>query len=320
MPGGLAIAYHNLANMLEAGVPVQRSLNTLIPGLTGRLQKAFLALAEGVAQGNPLTHTMVQYPKVFDPVDVMLVEVGEGSGNLPDMIALLSKWHEMSDRMRKRLISGLIFPVLVLTIAAFVYYLPALVLGELSLKAYLFKAAGILMLFWVPAGIIFLIVRTTPKTGQARRVLDKIVLRIPVLGSAVHKLAIGRFCWAFHMLCKAGVPYSESVDMALSVTGNTVIADRFAPAAKSVKAGELMSAGLSKELPLDLVEMWKTGEETGRLDEVSKKLADNYSEQAEFWFAEFTRWFPRFVYFLICLMLIRMILTLAGSIRGGYPL
>ena len=320
MPGGLAIAYHNLANMLEAGVPVQRSLNTLIPGLTGRLQKAFLALAEGVAQGNPLTHTMVQYPKVFDPVDVMLVEVGEGSGNLPDMIALLSKWHEMSDRMRKRLISGLIFPVLVLTIAAFVYYLPALVLGELSLKAYLFKAAGILMLFWVPAGIIFLIVRTTPKTGQARRVLDKIVLRIPVLGSAVHKLAIGRFCWAFHMLCKAGVPYSESVDMALSVTGNTVIADRFAPAAKSVKGGELMSAGLSKELPLDLVEMWKTGEETGRLDEVSKKLADNYSEQAEFWFAEFTRWFPRFVYFLICLMLIRMILTLAGSIRGGYPL
>jgi type IV pilus assembly protein PilC len=176
------------------------------------------------------------------------------------------------------------------------------------------------MLFWVPAGIIFLIIRTTPATGQARRVLDNIVLRIPILGSAVHKLAIGRFCWAFHMLSKAGVPYSESVDMALSVTGNAVIADRFAPAAKSVKAGELMSAGLSKELPLDLVEMWKTGEETGMLDSISRKLAENYSEQAEFWFAEFARWFPRFVYFLICLMLIRMILTLAGSIRGGYPL
>lgn len=318
MSSGLAIAYHNLSNMLEAGVPVQRSLNTLIPGLKGRLQEAFLALADGVAQGNPLAETMVQHPKVFDPVDVMLVDVGEESGNLPDMIGLLSKWHEMSARMLKRLISGLILPVLVLTIAAFVYPLPAFVLGGFDVKSYLFKVAGILMLFWVPTGIIFLIVRTTPRTGRARRALDSIALRIPILGSAIRRLAIGRFCWAFHMLCKAGVPYSESVDMAISVTGNAVIADQFAPAADSVKAGQLMSEGFTKKLPLELVEMWKTGEETGRLDDVSKRLADNYSEQAELWFAEFSRWFPRFVYFLICLVLIRMILNLAGSVWGSY--
>jgi type II secretory pathway component PulF len=318
MSSGLAIAYHNLSNMLEAGVPVQRSLNTLIPGLKPRLQKAFLALAEGVAQGNPLSETMTLYPKIFDPVDIMLVEVGEESGNLPDLIALLSKWHEMSARMLKRLISGLLLPVLVLTIAAFVFPLPSFVLGDFSLTAYLFQALGTLMLFWVPAGIIVLIVRTTPRTGPARRVLDNIVLRIPILGSAVHRLAIGRFCWAFHMLCKAGMPYSESVDMALSVTGNAAIADMFAPAAESVKAGQLMSEGLSKELPLDLVEMWKTGEETGMLDDVTKRLADNYSEQAEFWFAEFTRWFPRFIYLLICVVLIFMIFKLAGSIWGSY--
>ena len=304
--------------MLDAGVPVQRSLNTLTPGLKPRLQKAFLALADGVAQGNPLAETMVLHPEVFKPVDIMIVEVGEKSGNLPDLIALLSKWHEMSARMLKRMISGLLLPILVLTIAAFVFPLPAFVLGELSLTSYLFQVVSILMLFWVPAGIIVLIVRMTPRTGQARKVLDKIVLRIPVLGSAFHRLAIGRFCWAFHMLCKAGVPYSESVDMAVSVTGNLVVADLFRPAAKSVQAGELMSEGLSKKLPFELVEMWKTGEETGRLDDISKRLADNYSEQAELWFAEFTRWFPRFVYFLICIMLIIMILKLAGGIRASY--
>jgi type II secretory pathway component PulF len=205
-----------------------------------------------------------------------------------------------------------------LTIAAFVYPLPSFVLGGLDVKSYLIQVVRILLLFWIPAGIIVLIVRTTPRTGLARRVLDNIALRIPVLGSAIHRLAIGRFCWAFHMLSKAGVPYSESVDMALSVTGNAVIADQFAPAAKSVKAGELMSDGFSKKLPLDLVEMWKTGEETGRLDDMSKRLADNYSEQAEFWFAEFTRWFPRFIYFLICIMLIYMIFQLAGGVWGSY--
>jgi type II secretory pathway component PulF len=318
MSSGLAIAYNNLARLLEAGVPVQRSLNTLIPGLKPPLRKAFLALTDGVAKGNPLSETMVLHPKIFKPVDIMLVEVGEESGNLPDLIGLLSKWHEMSARMLKRLISGLLLPMLVLTIAAFVYPFPAFVLGGLDVKAYLLKAASIMLLFWIPAAIIILIIRTTPRTGRARRLLDNIALRIPVLGSAVHRLAVGRFCWAFHMLCKAGVPYSESVDMALSVTGNAIIADQFAPAAKSVKAGELMSDGFSKELPLDLVEMWKTGEETGRLDDMSKRLADNYSEQAEFWFAEFARWFPRFIYFLICLMLIRMIFQLARSVWGGY--
>ena len=318
MSSDLAIAYHNLANMLEAGVPVQRSLNTLIPGLKPRLQKAFLALAEGVSQGNPLAHTMVLHPKIFAPVDIMLVDVGEESGNLPGMIALLSRWHEMSARMLKRLISGLLLPVLVLTIAAFVFPLPAFVLGNLDVKSYLYRVAGILLLFWVPAGIIALIVRTTPGTGPARRILDSVVLRIPILGSAVHRLSISRFCWAFHMLCKAGIPYSESVDMAISVTGNIVIADQFAPAAESVKAGRSMSEGFSKKLPLDLVEMWKTGEETGTLDDVSKRLADNYSEQAEFWFAEFTRWFPRFVYLLICLVLIYMIFNLAGNILKMY--
>ena len=318
MSGNLAIAYHNLSNMLDAGVPVERSLNTIIPGLKPRMRKAFLALAEGVAQGNPMSETMILHPEVFWPVDIMLVEVGEKSGNLPDLIALLSKWHEMSARMLKRLISGLLLPVLVLTIAAFVFPLPGFILGGLDVKSYLFNVVGILMLFWVPAGIIIFIIRTTPRTGPARRVLDNIVLRIPVLGSAVHKLAIGRFCWAFHMLCKAGVPYSESVEMAVSVTGNLAIADLFRPAAKCVRAGELMSDGFSKKLPFDVVEMWKTGEETGRLDDISKRLADNYSEQAELWFAEFSRWFPRFVYFLICIMLIFMILQLAGNIRASY--
>jgi type II secretory pathway component PulF len=317
MAGKLAIAYNNLSIMLAAGVPVQRSLNTLIPGLQGRLQEAFLALADGVAEGNPLAYTMVLHPKVFAPVDIMIVEVGEKSGNLPELIGLLSKWHEMSSRMLKRMISGFLLPILILTVAAFVFPLPSFVLGDLTLTDYLFKVVRILMLFWVPAAIIVLIIRTTPQTGQARRVLDQIALRIPVLGSAIHKLAISRFCWAFHMLCKAGVPYNESVDMAMSVTGNLVVADLFAPSAEKVKAGEPMSGGLSKKLPFELVEMWKIGEETGQLDDVTLRLANNYSEQADFWFAQFTYWFPRFIYLLICIMLIFMIFSLAGQIWGN---
>ncbi|MBC8216940.1 MAG: type II secretion system F family protein [Planctomycetes bacterium] len=316
MPDALAIAYYNLSAMLDAGVPVLRSLNTVTPGMKPRMRKAFLALAEGVSQGNPLAETMVQYPRVFGPVDVMLVEVAEKSGNLPDLIGLLSKWHEISHRMFKKMLSGLMLPGLVLVIAAFVFPLPGFVLGGWDVNSYLQKVVGILGLFLVPAAVIVLIIRFTPKTGPLRRALDSLALRIPVLSRAMYRLALSRYCWSFHMLCKAGVPVTDCVEMSIAATGNLVVGDLFRPAVESVRAGGTMGERLSPRLPLELIEMWKVGEETGQLDDISKRLADTYTEQAEFWFGEFSRWFPRFVYLLISIMLIWMIFQIASSMWG----
>jgi len=247
----------------------------------------------------------------------MLIEVAEESGNLPGMIGLLSKWHEVSHRMIRKIQSGLMLPATVLLIAAFVYPAPRFVLGGWNVNQYLRDAASILAVFIVPAVVIVMIVRHTPKTGPLRRVLDRLVLRIPILSRAVYRLALSQYCWAFHMLCRAGVPITDCVQMAIRATSNVVVGDLFRPAADAVRAGGNMGDGLSRRLPVELVEMWKVGEETGQLDEVSKRLAHNYAEQAEFWFGEFSRWFPRFVYLLICIMLIWMILNLAPGVYGG---
>ena len=300
----LAMAYHNLSTMLDAGVPLLRSLNTVASGLDTRLKKAFLALADGVSQGNPLAETMSQNSKLFNPIDVMLVNTAETSGSLPELIGLLSKWHESSRRMVKKVWSGMLLPICILTIAAFVVPLPGFILGGWKVETYVFAVVQILLLFWIPAGIIILIVCKAPKTGPSRRLLDHIVLYIPVLGRAMYRLAISRYCWVFHMLCKAGVPMTNSVEMALSATGNAVVGDMFRPAAERVRAGETMGQGLSSKLPVELVEMWKIGEETGTLDEVTNRLAQQNTEAAEAWLGEFARWFPRFVYFLICLLMI----------------
>lgn len=317
MPDALATAYYNLSTMLEAGVPVQRSLNTVTPGMKPRMRKAFLAIGEGVAQGNPLAETMSQYPSIFGPVDVMIVEVAEKSGNLPDMIGLLSKWREISYRMLKKILSGLMLPATVLVIAAFIFPLRGLVLGGLGVNAYLQRAVGILGVFLVPAVAIVLIIRVTPKTGPLRRALDSFALRIPVLSRAVYKLALSRYCWAFHMLCKAGVPVTDCVEMSISATGNLVVGDMFRPSIETVRGGGTICEGLSPKLPLEFIEMWKVGEETGQLDDISKRLADTYTEQAEFWFGEFSSWFPRFVYLLICIMMIWMIFTQFGAVYSS---
>ncbi|UCE50208.1 MAG: type II secretion system F family protein [Phycisphaerales bacterium] len=312
MSVALAIVYHNLSAMLDSGVPMLRSLNTITPSMKPRMRKAFLALADGVSQGNPLAKMMAQYPGIFGPVDVMLVKVAEKSGNLADLFGLLSKWHEISHRMVRKLLSGLMLPAMVLVIAGCVFPLPGFIRGGWILNDYLRRIVQILSLFFVPAAVIILVIRFTPRAGSLRRALDSLVLRIPILGRAMYKLALSRYCWAFHMLCKAGVPVTDCVEMSVSATGNLVVGDLFRPAVESTNAGRTIREGLLPGLPLELIEMWKVGEETGQLDDISKHLADTYAEQAEFWFGEFSSWFPRLVYFLISIMLIWMILQSRG--------
>jgi len=304
VPDTRAMAYHNLYTMLDAGVPLLRSLNTIAPGLDPRMRKAFLALADGVSQGNPLAETMSQNRRAFSTVDIMLVEAAETSGNLADIMGLLAKWHEMSQRMLKKMLSGLLLPFVILLLAGFIAPVPAFVMGGWDVNTYLLTALKINLIFWIPAIIVVLIIRLSPQTGLLRRILDRIALRIPIFGRAMFNLALSRFCWVFHMLCKAGAPVANSVDMAVAATGNSVVGDLFRPAAEAVRAGGPICEGLSPKLPRELVELWKVGEETGQTDDITKRLATNYGETSEFWFNEFSRWFPRFVYALVCVMMI----------------
>lgn len=314
MAKSLALAYHNLSIMLDAGVPLLRSLNTVGSGLDLRLRRDFLKLAESASKGNPLAETMAQSPKIFNPVDVTLIRAAETSGSLPDSFKLLSQWHEFSHRIGKKMLSGMILSVLLIHATALFAPVPAFALGGWQIKVYLISVVKILSLFYIPAAIIFVILRMTPKTGPLRRLLDRLTLKIPLLGRAVYKLALSRYCWVFHMLIKAGVPITYCAEKAAAATGNVVVTNLFKPAAASAKAGRPVSDGFPPKLPMDFLEIWRVGEETGKLDDVTKRLADNNAEAAEFWFNEFARWLPRLVYFLVCLLMIYYIFYFYSSV------
>ena len=317
MAKSLALAYHNLSIMLDAGVPLLRSLNTVGSGLDPRLRRDFLKLAESASKGNPLAKTMAQSPKIFDPVDVMLIKAAETSGSLPESFKLLSQWHESAQRIRKKILSGMALPILLIHAMAFLAPFPGFALGGWQIKLYLISVVKILSLFYIPAAIIFVILRMTPKTGLLRRLLDRLTLKIPLLGRAVYKLALSRYCWVFHMLTKAGVPITACAEKAAAAAGNAVVTDLVKPAVASTKAGRPVSDGLSTELPLDFLDIWRVGEEVGKLDDVTKRLADNNAEAAEFWLNEFARWLPRLVYFLVCLLMIYHIFKGFARIMAG---
>ncbi len=319
MANNPALAYHNLSIMLDAGVPLLRSLNTVSSGLDPQMRAAFLRLAESASKGNTLAETMTKSPRIFNPVDVTIIQAAETSGNLPESLKLLSQWHESSSRIAKKMLSGMLLPILLIHATAFIAPFPVFVLGDWQIGPYLTSAVTILLLFYIPAAIIFIILRMTPKTGLFRRLLDRLTLKIPLLGRAVYKLALSRYCWVFHMLTKAGVPITDCAEMAASAAANAVVTDLVKPAAASAKAGKLVSDGFSSKLPMDFLEIWRVGEETGKLDDVTKRLADDNAEAAEFWFNEFARWLPRLIYALVALLMIYYIFVNFSKIMTAVP-
>lgn len=192
MSSKLAIIYHDLAVLLDAGLPIIKSLDTVSEGLQGHLRNIFSSLSKAVSQGNTFAESMAKYPKVFARLDVMLVKSAEFSGELPNCFKMLSNWYEFKNRIKGILISGLILPFMIFHIMVFIVPLPSMVLGKISTSEYLMKIAIVLGFLYLLIGIPLTLYYSTPNTGIFRRLLDSLILRIPLLGLAVRQLSICR--------------------------------------------------------------------------------------------------------------------------------
>lgn len=155
----------------------------------------------------------------------MLVEVAEISGKLPQSLKLLSQWYEFCDRLKHILISGLLLPATIITIAAPIFPLPYLILGQITFVKYFLQVLGTLAMFYIPAATIIAIYRLIPNTGLLRRILDTLIIKFPGLGQAIRQLALSRYCQTFNMLYEAGIPITKCAQKAAGITGNTVMAD-----------------------------------------------------------------------------------------------
>ncbi|TFG48392.1 MAG: hypothetical protein E4H40_04740 [Candidatus Brocadiia bacterium] len=315
----LSTAYNNLYVLLDAGVPLLRSLDNIIEGTTGHVRQGFEFLKKGAVQGTPLAKSMSDYSRVFGYMDVVVVEAAEMSGSLPEALKLLGDWHEFCRSMKRIILSGLALPILILHVAALIIPVPGLAMGgDWSLRVYLMGMLSVLMPFYIAGGAVLFIVKFLPERGIIRRALDGFVLRIPVLGQAVLNLAMTRYCRSFYMMYKARVPIVTSLEKAAAVTGNATVSKMFAGGADAAKRGEDASQGFSRKLPRDFIEMWRTGEEAGSLDLMTKKLGDNYAFTAELLLKSLAAWTPKIVYLFVCIRMLMAMFGLAHEIYGSY--
>jgi len=319
MSKSLATVYHNLSVMLQAGVPLLRSLETAGSAAPARLRRTLQQIKQQISQGSSLAEAAREHTKLFGPIDLAVIEAAEISGQLAELLGLLARQHEFSHRLRRQLRAGLILPAMVLHIGALAAPIPTLVLGKSGLQRYLFSVAAILAIFYVPTVAVILIMHFCRREGPAKYLLDRLVLHVPVLSQAIRDIALSRFCRIFHTLTKAGVPAADCVSLAAAGCGNTVMARLVRGGAESARQGQPVLEGFSPKLPELLLCRWQIGEESGQLEKITAQLAQTYAEQGEFYLGEFVRWLPRVIYFAICGLMIYFIFRNYQAIYSSIP-
>lgn len=300
----LVIFTRQLATMVSAGVPLARGLELLQQDPESPYFREVLAnVTKGVKGGQTLGEAFSKYPDVFSDVYVNMVKAGEEGGIMDEIMKRLAKQIESDASMKKQVKSAMAYPMVIgfITVVAFFgimfvlmpklgsifaqlagpgYELPIYTRVLLDFaddtRKYVFIYAPIIVI-----GIVML--RRYLKTPGGKYKLHSLLLRLPIVGPIVTKLAIARFARTFSSLMGAGVGVLEALSVTGGAIGNKVIEKELANAAEAVKAGKPLSAQLamSKHFPRIIPEMLQVGEETGQIDTVLVKIADFYDEEVK---------------------------------------
>ena len=295
-----AVFASKLAALVDAGVPIVRSLDLMatqqkLPMFQRALMKVSLDVNEGIALGTAIR----QWPKVFDELSIAMVEAGEAGGVLDEALKRLAKLLEDNAKLQNQIKGALGYPVAVLVIAILVFLgmtifliptfagifedlgaeLPAFtqLLVDLSdllrSSVALYAAGALLMAVWLT--------RRYYGTHNGRRVIDRLLLKLPLFGELILMTATAQFCRIFSSLTRAGVPILQAMEISSQTAGNAIISDAILTSRSMVQEGVLLSTALirQKVLPDMALNMLAIGEETGEMDRMLSKVADFYEDE-----------------------------------------
>jgi type IV pilus assembly protein PilC len=301
-PRELAIFTRQFSVMIDAGLPLVQCLEILASQQENKtFQKVLTNTRASVEGGATLSAAMKQSPKVFDPLYTNMVEAGETGGILDTILQRLSGYIEKNVKLQRAVKSALVYPVGVLSIAGLVIIL--LLWKVVPIFATLFAGLGVSLplptrivislsnligswfgfLFLLGfAGIIFAL-KSWYGTPQGKLAMDAIVLKLPVIGMLMRKIAVARFTRTLGTLISSGVPILEGLDITAKTAGNAVVEQALTKVRKSLEEGKSLTEPLkdSAVFPGMVTQMIAVGEQTGAMDAMLQKIADFYEEEVD---------------------------------------
>lgn len=301
-PKELAIFTRQFSVMIDAGLPLVQCLEILAGQQENKFfQKVLAGTRSQVEGGATLSTAMRSSPKVFDALYVNMVEAGETGGILDTILQRLSTYIEKNVKLQRAVKSALVYPVGVLTVAGGVITL--LLWKVVPIFATLFAGLGVdlplptkivialsnfigsifgFLILIAFGGAIFGI-KLWYGTPQGRFVLDTIVLKLPVLGILMRKIAVARFTRTLGTLISSGVPILEGLDITAKTSGNAVVEKALQKVRRSLEEGKSLTEPLkdSEVFPGMVTQMIAVGEQTGAMDAMLQKIADFYEEEVD---------------------------------------
>ncbi len=298
----LAVFTRQFSVMIDAGLPLVQCLEILASQQENKLfQKVLTGTRGAVEGGSTLSAAMKQYPKVFDPLYSNMVEAGETGGILDTILQRLSTYIEKNVKLKAAVKSALIYPIGVLSIAAAVIILllwkvvpifatlfaglgvdlPLPTKIVIALSNFVGSIFGLLILVGIGAAVFGL--KVWYGTPQGRYALDSLILKLPVLGMLMRKIAVARFTRTLGTLISSGVPILEGLDITAKTSGNAVVEKALFAVRRALEEGKSLTEPLkeSSVFPGMVTQMISVGEQTGAMDAMLQKIADFYEDEVD---------------------------------------
>jgi len=288
-----------LSTLQDAGLPILRSLRILEgQAKPGALKNALMGVIEDVESGNTLSEAMAKQPKAFDNLYVNMVKAGEAGGALEIILQRLAEFKERAQSLKRKVQGAMIYPCAVITVATLIvgfimyYIIPkfkAIFIGfgvELpSMTVLLITVSDAVVSYWflipvIPLSI-YIMAKIIKKNKTGAYIIDRVALKIPILGQIISKSTVARTCRTLGTLIASGVPILEALSIARDTSGNEVFRKAFDHIHSAIREGESMAVPLRETRIVDdlVVNMVDVGEETGALDNMLYKVADVYDEE-----------------------------------------
>jgi type IV pilus assembly protein PilC len=298
----LAVFTRQFSVMIDAGLPLVQCLEILAGQQENKtFQKILNGVRASVEGGSTLSAAMKQHEKAFDPLYYNMVEAGETGGILDTILQRLSTYIEKNVKLKRAVKSAMIYPISVLSIAAAVITillwkvvpifvslfngldvdLPLPTRIVIALSNFVGSIYGLLILVFV-VGSVFAI-KFWHGTPTGRMALDTAMLKVPVLGAVLRKIAVARFTRTLGTLISSGVPILEGLDITARTAGNAVVEKAVSQTRKAVEAGRSLVDPLKETdvFPGMVTQMIGVGEQTGAMDAMLQKIADFYEEEVD---------------------------------------
>ncbi|HET9939840.1 MAG TPA: type II secretion system F family protein [Candidatus Eisenbacteria bacterium] len=299
----LAIFTRQFATMINAGLPLVQCLDILSKQTEKEDFRAVIAQTmRDVEAGTTLAEALAKKEnnKVFDELFVNMVEAGEAGGILDDILQRLATFIEKAEALKRKIQGAMVYPAVVMTVACLatafmlIFIIPTFARmftafgGDLPLptKIVMGLSSFLRSYWWVMLGGIvgsIVMIRRYYTTEQGHMQIDKLLLRVPVLGDVIRKGAVARFTRTLGTLISSGVPILTGLEITARTAGNRVVQEAIMAARASIREGETISAPLkqSNVFPPMVVQMISVGEETGALDDMLTRIADFYDSEVD---------------------------------------